>query len=335
MKRIRFVALVLAAFAGLGVLVGCGSDKKSVPTNAVAVVGNETITKAQFDQLLDQAKNSYKTQKRPFPTAGSQEYQALRGQAMQFLVQRAQFEQKARELDIEVSDKDVDQRLKQLIKQYFGGSQKKYEKQLKQQGLSEDQVREDVRAQVIQERIYNKVTKDVTVNAKDVEASYKKNKSQYVQPATRDVRHILVKKKTLADQLYGQLTSGGDFAALAKKYSQDPSSKSQGGKLTVSKGQTVPPFDRAAFSMRTRAISKPVKTQYGWHIIQPLGGVKKQKTTPLSQVRDAIKQQLLQERKQKKMNDWVADVRKDFTKKTTYQVGYAPPETGTTKTQTQ
>jgi parvulin-like peptidyl-prolyl isomerase len=335
MKRIRFVALVLAALAGLGLLVGCGSDKKSVPTNAVAVVGNETVTKAQFDQLLDQAKNSYKTQKRPFPTAGSQEYQALRGQAMQFLVQRAQFEQKARELDIEVSDKDVDQRLKQLIKQYFGGSKKKYEKQLKQQGLSEDQVREDVRAQLIQERIYNKVTKDVTVTAKDVEASYKKNKSQYVQPATRDVRHILVKKKTLADQLYGQLTSGGNFAALAKKYSQDPSSKSQGGKLTVSKGQTVPPFDRAAFSMRTRAISKPIKTQYGWHIIQPLGGVKKQKTTPLPQVRDAIKQQLLQERKQKKMNDWVADVRKDFTKKTTYQVGYAPPETGTTKTQTQ
>jgi len=254
---------------------------------------------------------------------------------MQFLVQRAQFEQEADDLGIKISDEDVDKRLKDLIKQYFGGSKAKYEKQLKQQGLSEDQVRADVRAQLIQEKIYNQVTKEVKVDSAAIAASYKKNKAQYIQPASRDVRHILVKKKTLADQIYSQLTNGGNFATLAKKYSQDPSSKSQGGKLTVSRGQTVPPFDRAAFSLQVRAISKPVKTQYGWHIIQPLGRVKKQTVTPLSQVRDAIRQQLLQDRKQAEMNDWVADVRKDFAKKTTYQVGYAPPETGTTQTATQ
>jgi parvulin-like peptidyl-prolyl isomerase len=333
--RYRPIAVLLAALAGVAVLAGCGSDKESVPANSVAVVGDQTITKSEFDQLIDQAQGSYKTQKREFPKPGTQEYQALRGQAMQFLVQRAQFEQKADDLGIKVTDKDVDARLKQLIKQYFGGSQKKYEKQLKQQGLSEDQVRQDVRAQLIQERIYNEVTKDVKVDDAAIEASYKKNKSQYVQPATRQVRHILVKKKKLADQLYDQLRHGGNFARLAKKYSQDPSSKTQGGKLTVSKGQTVPPFDRVAFSQVTNGISKPVKTQYGWHIIQPLGPVKKQKTTPLPQVKDAIRQQLLQERKQKKMNDWVADIRKDFEKQTTYQVGYAPPETTSTQTQTQ
>jgi parvulin-like peptidyl-prolyl isomerase len=331
----RAIPLLLAALAGVVVLAGCGSDKESVPTNAVAVVGDETITKAEFDKLIDQAKGSYKTQKRKFPEAGSQEYEALRGQAMQFLVQRAQFEQEADDLGIKVSDEDVDKRLKDLIKQYFGGSKAKYEKQLKQQGLSEDQVRADVQAQLIQEKIYNQVTKEVKVDSAAIAASYKKNKSQYIQPASRDVRHILVKKKTLADQIYSQLTSGGNFATLARKYSQDPSSKSQGGKLTVSRGQTVPPFDRAAFSLEVRAISKPVKTQYGWHIIQPLGKVKKQTVTPLVQVRDAIRQQLLQDRKQAEMNDWVADVRKDFAKKTTYQVGYAPPETGTTQTSTQ
>jgi parvulin-like peptidyl-prolyl isomerase len=331
----RAIPLLLAALAGVVVLAGCGSDKESVPTNAVAVVGDETVTKAEFDKLIDQAKGSYKTQKRKFPEPGSQEYEALRGQAMQFLVQRAQFEQEADDLGIKISDEDVDKRLKDLIKQYFGGSKAKYEKQLKQQGLSEDQVRADVRAQLIQEKIYNQVTKEVKVDSAAIAASYKKNKAQYIQPASRDVRHILVKKKMLADQIYSQLTNGGNFATLARKYSQDPSSKSQGGKLTVSRGQTVPAFDRAAFSLQVRAISKPVRTQYGWHIIQPLSKVKKQTVTPLSQVRDAIRQQLLQDRKQAEMNDWVADVRKDFAKKTTYQVGYAPPETGTTQTATQ
>jgi foldase protein PrsA len=334
MKRIRTAALFFAAFAAFALVAGCGSGKKTVPTNAVAVVGEETITKGEFDQLLEQARGSYKQQKRPFPKAGSQEYQALRGQAMQFLVQRAQFEQKAEDLDIKVSDSDVEKRLEQLKKQYFENSEKKYREQLKQQGLSEDQVRDDVRAQLIQEKIYNEVTKGVKVSDDEIEKSYNKNKSQYVQPATREVRHILVKKKGLADQLYQQLTNDGSWAKLAKQHSEDPASKDKGGKLTVSKGQTVPAFDRAAFSLVSRAISKPVKTQYGWHIIQPLGQVKKSKKTPFSQVKEAIRQQLLQERKQKKMTDWVNDIRKDFADDTTYQVGYAPPETGTSTTAT-
>jgi parvulin-like peptidyl-prolyl isomerase len=322
------VSLVFAAFASLG-LVGCGSEEKAVPTDSVAVVGDEKITKAEFDRLIDQARKSYAQQKRAFPKAGTEEYQALRGQAMQFLVQRAQFEQKAEEFDIEVSDKDVDARLAQLKKQYFKNDDKKYKEQLEKQGLDEEQVKEDIRAQLIQEKIYAEVTKGAKVSNKEIEASYKKNKSQYVQPATRVVRHILVKKKGLADQLYSQLQGGGNFAQLAKQHSQDPSSKNQGGRLTISRGQTVPPFDKAAFSLVNNAVSRPVKTQYGWHIIQPLGSVKKSKTTPLAQVKEAIRQQLLQEKKQTEMTNWVNGIRKDFADETTYQVGYQPPETGT------
>jgi parvulin-like peptidyl-prolyl isomerase len=336
MKSAQIVVSVLAAAVlGLG-LVACGTDEDTaVPSDAVAVVGDEKISKAEFDQLMDQARESYKGQKREFPKAGTEEYQALRGQAMQFLVQRAQFEQKAADFNIEVSDKDVDARLAQLKKQYFKNDDKKYREQLEKQGLSEDQVREDIRAQLVQEKIYAEVTKGAKVSDKEIEASYKKNKSQYVQPATRVVRHILVKKKQLADQLYSQLQNGGNFAALAKQHSQDPSSKNQGGRLTISRGQTVPPFDKAAFSLVNNALSRPVKTQYGWHIIQPLGAVKKSKTTPLAQVREAIRQQLLQEKKQTEMTNWVNGIKKDFDGRTTYQVGYEPPETGTEATPAQ
>ena len=79
----------------------------------------------------------------------------------------------------------------------------------------------------------NKVTATIKVSPTEVRAYYASHKSQYGQPETRDVRHILVAKKELANSIYAQLKSGGNFAALAKKYSKDPGSASNGGKLTI------------------------------------------------------------------------------------------------------
>jgi len=139
------------------------------------------------------------------------------------------------------------------------------------------------------------------------------------------VRHILVTKKALADSLYQQLKSGGNFAKLAKQYSKDPGSAANGGKLTVSKGQTVPQFDKAAFSLKTNQISQPVHTQYGYHIIQALSAIKPASTTKLSQVRASIRQQLEQQKKNDEITKWLEDTKKGYCSgKIKYQVGYQP-----------
>jgi len=189
-------ALVLALVAA-----GCGGDEE-VPKDAVAVVDGEKIAKSEFDAIVAQAKKSYKTQKREFPKAGSQEYQTLKNQVVGFLVQRVEFEQKAEELDIEVTEKQVDARLEQIKKQYFGGDAKKYAKQLKDQGLTDKQVRADIRSQVVSEAIFEKVTADVKVDDKAIAAYYAKNKAtQYSQPESREVRHILVKTRAEGNRI--------------------------------------------------------------------------------------------------------------------------------------
>jgi parvulin-like peptidyl-prolyl isomerase len=331
MKQIKLVSLIALACAAL-VVAGCGGgdDSESVPGDAIAVVDGNAIAKSEFDGLISQAKKSYKAQKRPFPKVGTAEYNVLKNQAVQFLVQRAQFEQKADELDVEVTDKQVEARLKQIKKQYFAGNQKRYEQQLKQQGLTDEQVRRDIRAQLVQEGIFKKVTEDVKVTDKQIADYYNKNKAQYGTPESRDVRHILVAKKALADQLYTQIKNGADFAKLAKKFSKDPGSKDQGGKLTVSRGQTVEPFDKTAFLLPKDSVSRPVKTQYGYHIIQALSDVKPAKTTPLKDVQASIKQQLLQTKKNEAMTKWVDSTKKEFADQTTYQVGFAPAKAATT-----
>jgi parvulin-like peptidyl-prolyl isomerase len=340
MKGTRLIALLVVAVAGILLASGCGSSRKSVGANDVAVVGDCQISKDRFDELLDQAKRNYEANKQQWPDTGTPQYVALRKQAMQFLVQRCEFDQKADELGIKVSDADVDKQLASIKSQYFGGGrsgggkcdetcEKKFQAELKKQGLSLDQVKGDVRASVVQNKIYEKVTANVQISDKDVVDYYKKNKAQYIQPASRDVRHILVKKKALAEQIYQQVTHGGNFAALAKKYSTDPSSKDSGGKMTISKGRQVPEFDKVAFALKARQVAQPVKTTYGWHVIQALTPVKKQRVTKLSEVKTAIRQQLLQQKKQEEMRKWVDDTAKDFESKTTYQVGYEPPATTT------
>jgi foldase protein PrsA len=313
----------LLVFALAGCSLGGGDDK--VPASAVAVVDGQEIAKSDYDALLAQAKKSYKNTKREFPKAGSQDFQTLKSQAVQFLVQREQFEQKAEDFDINVTDKQVDARLAQIQKQYFGGDKKKYEKQLADQGLTDKQVRNDIRAQIISEKIFAEVTKDVKVTDQQVEDYYKKNQAQYGSPESREVRHILVKSKAKADDLYNQLKAGADFAALAKKNSEDTGSKANGGKLTISKGQTVAPFDKAAFAMKKNEISKPVKTEFGYHIIQPIGDVKPAKVTPLKDVKESIRQQLAQTKKNEAMTKWVDDLKKDYKDKVSYAVGFNPP----------
>jgi parvulin-like peptidyl-prolyl isomerase len=334
MKKFRFLPLASIAALAL-VAAGCGGGgSSSVPSNAVAKVGSDLITKAQFNFLLDGAKRSYKARKTPFPQPGTTQYKQLEDQAMQYLVQQDELEQEAKGLGINVTAKDVDTKLKQLKQQYFQGNEKAYQAQLKAQGITEAALKQDLRAQILSQKLYDKLTSKIKVSPADVKTYYDTNKAQYGTQASRDVRHILVNSKSLADRLETQLKNGANFATLAKKYSKDPGSAKLGGKLTITKGQTVAPFDKEAFALKVNEISPPVHTQYGWHIIQALSPIKPATTTPLSKVEAQIKQQLLQTRKTDTMTKWLANVKKTYAKKIHYQVGYAPETTATATTST-
>ena len=328
MKQLRVLS-VLALLLGAVVLATACGGGESVPNDAVAVVGDREIKREDFDALLTQAKASYKAQDRELPKAGTPEYTTLKNQIVQFLVQRVQFEQKAEELGIEITDKEIDARLADIKKQYFDGSETKFQEQLKQQNITLENVKRDVRAQMIQERLFTKVTGDVKVTDKEVRDYYDEHRDQYGQAESRKVRHILVDKKERADELYAELQNGANFATLAKKYSKDPGSAAQGGELTVAKGATVPEFDKLAFELKTDELAAPVKTQYGWHIIQAVSDITPAKVTPFDKVEAQIEQQLLQTKKNDKMTKWVEDVKKELGDKTTYQVGFAPPATAT------
>ena len=320
--------LLLIACASLAlVAAGCGgTSTASLGSDDVAVVGSTSISKDKFQQLMERAKKSYAAQKRPFPKPGSTEYEQLRGQAVTFLVSQAEVDDQATSMGVDVSDDDIDKEIARVTKEQYGGSKARFEADIKKQGLTEDSAHEAIRERLLSQGLYDKLTADIKVTDADVTRYYSTHKTQYVQPETREVRHILVPKKALADSLYAQLKSGANFAQLAKRYSKDPGSARNGGKLTVSKGQTVPEFDKTAFSLKKGQLSAPIKTQYGYHIIQALSDVTPSTTTPLSKVRASIKQQLGQQKKGDKVTKWLDETKKSYCNggKIKYQVGYQP-----------
>ncbi len=327
-SRLLFLPLFLALLVVLA--AGCGGgSSSSVPADAVATVGNDTISKAQFDLVLSAAKGSYKHQGQKFPAVGTAQYGQLRDQIVTWLVQQDELTQGAKQIGASVTQNDIDRRVNQLKKHYFKGNGKKWAQALKASGETLPEVELQIRAQLLGQKIYSKITSGATVSNAEVRSYYEKNKSSlYMVKATRPVRHILVSSKAKADQIEQQLKNGASFATLAKKYSKDTASAKKGGSLgTITQGQTLPPFDKAAFSLKTGVISPPVRSVYGWHIIEATGPVLPAHVTPFSKVRAAIRKSLIDQKKSAMATAWSNKLKKQFTGKVHYQAGYQPSTT--------
>jgi parvulin-like peptidyl-prolyl isomerase len=330
-KLILLSLLVLALAA-----CGGGSSGKSASKLAatdVAVVGATHIPQEYFNSLMSLQKLNAKQQGQTFPKQGTTGYQTVSGQVVTALVQAIERQEKAASLGITVTDKQVQTQLTKVIKQNFGGSQAKYKASLKTEGVTDAFVRfYYIKTGLLGQKLYASVTKDVSVSQKDVTAYYATNlTSKYTTPESRDLRHILVKSKTLANSIYKQLQAGNDqtWCTLAKKYSEDPSSKDKCGKLTVTKGETVPVFDKVAFSQPTKQVHAPVydSAQYkAYFIIEPLAPIKPAATTPEKKVEASIKQTLLASKKNAAADTWATNLTKSFCsgKQIVYQIGFAP-----------
>jgi foldase protein PrsA len=334
--RFRFLPVALLLVVVL-VAAGCGGggSQKSVPADAVAVVGDTPITKAQFNFLIAGAKNQAAAAKATFPKPGTADYKTLQDKALAYLVQESELEQKGKDLGVQVTPADVDKQIKQIKQQYFGGNEKAFQAQLQQQGFTLPLLKIYQRGNLLSDKLYKKITSKVNVSDADIQKYYNDNKAQYVTVPSRNVRHILVSSKKQANDLEAQLKAGGDFGKLAKKYSKDTLSAVKGGKLTIEKGKTVPQFDKEAFALKTNQISPPVHTQYGWHIIQALSAVKPGATQPLTAVKETIRQNLLQSKKTSAFQRWLDGVKKDYAKSVSYAAGYVPSATTSTATATQ
>ena len=324
-RRFQLRRIVVLATAG-AVLVGataCGSDSTEVPLNAIAVVGKQSVTKAELDRIFDQTRENSKQSRGSFPKPGTPQYLQIREQLIQFLVRRAQFAAEADKRGIEISEKQVDERRKGLIQQFYGGKTQLYLENLERNGLSDDQTRADIKAGLIQEALLQGVNKGIEVSEAEARKHYRKNKQQFAEPDRRDIRQIVFRKEqeALARRVAAQLREGANFARLARRYSLDSATKEKGGRVEISKGQ-LPPLDAVVFSIATNKISDPVRTPFGWQVIEALGPVQPGLTPPYEGIKDEVRADLLQRKRNAAGSKYILKLVRNHDIK--YQSGFAP-----------
>ncbi len=182
----------------------------------------------------------------------------------------------------------------------------------KERGLNETQeYKQQIEAmekELLASMAINQVLADVTITDDEAKKYYEDNKEAFSQPATVSAKHILVATEEEAKKIKDEIEKKElSFEEAAKKYSTCPS-KEQGGNLgEFSKGMMVPEFEAAAFNSEIGVVTEPVKTQFGYHLVL-VEGKNEALTKEFNQVKDAVINQLLQERQHKKYNDLLTEL---------------------------
>jgi foldase protein PrsA len=188
--------------------------------------------------------------------------------------------------------------------------------------------------------ISNKIREKLTAGASNVSNSeikdyYEKNAQQFSQPERRDLEVILTKTEQKANQAKQRVAGGEKWAKVAKDLSVDPASKSQGGKLLgVSKGQQDPAFDAAIFAAVKGKIAGPVKTGAGYYVFRVDNITKATKQT-LQQSAQGIRQLLISQKQQKKLDTFSKTFRNKWRSKTDCAKRYVIPDCRNGREETQ
>jgi parvulin-like peptidyl-prolyl isomerase len=232
-----------------------------------------------------------------------------------------------RSASMEAKEEDVNTQFEQLKGRF--PKQEDFEAQLAKSGQTAEKIREDIRAYLKQQAWVKDQIKDAPkATDADAEEFYTKNPDQFKKPEQVRASHILLsvaadapeatvqEKQKAAQAIAARVKAGEAFDKLASELSEDPSAKQNAGDLNFfTKEQMVPEFSTAAFGMKKGEISEPVKSQFGFHVIQ-VTDRKDAETMTL----EAVKPQLLAFLNQKMQSTQVEKLIKEVREKAAVEI---------------
>lgn len=272
-KNVKYIVLAFVLILAVS-MTGCTSgDSKTVAT-----VGDAKITQAELDKIL---VDRYGVE------------------TLNSLISEKLVEQEVKKNKIEITDEEIAKEIEVMEAQY--GGKEGLTTALKNSNMTEDDLKKEVVNKLSLEKL---LADDIAVTDEEIAAYYEENKVSFSQGEQVNASHVLVETEDLAKEVREKLVAGDDIADLAKEYSTDPGSKDLGGNLGFfGKGQMVPEFEEAAFTQEIGAISQPIKTTHGYHIVV-VNEKKEAKVSTLEEKKEEIKASLVESKMPQAFNTW-------------------------------
>lgn len=269
---VAFVVL----FAIVAISEGVGDP--SVPSGSVALVEDApgdigNVTKADLDHAMELA--AAQAGEKKAPKAGDPKYDEMKEAALDSLFESIWLQGQAAEWDISVTDAEIAKELKKVKKESFK-SEAEFKKFTEESGYTPADIDERVKLQILSTQLQDQLKeKAPTPSQAEIEAYYEAAKdTQFTQKASRDIRLIVNKDRKKAEEAQAALAkdnSADNWKKVAKKYSEDPTTKANGGEQKgVQEGVLEEPLDTAVFGATEGAIEGPVKAQRGYTVFEVL-----------------------------------------------------------------
>ncbi len=222
------------------------------------------------------------------------------------LIERTLILQEARRTGRLASDAAVEDRLREIARAF--PSPEEFDRALQQQGVSRAELRDRVRFELTVRRILD----DLRVPAptdQEARAYFQAHREAFDEPERVRVRHVLLRTEAEARVALARLRAGESFAQVAKELSQDPGTRDRGGEVgLVAPGQTVPEFEQVAFRLKPGELSEPVRTSFGYHIVQVTEKLPARKAT-WEGVRQQVLELLRENKRREAFEAWVKELR--------------------------
>lgn len=285
----------------------------------IAVVNDEIVLQSEVDQfVIAQRKAMEETESPEAQKALSQ----LRKKALDDLVDARLIAQHAVELKLSVTQEEVD-RAQEEVRSQNKLDEAGFREALKQQGFTMEAYRKNLKRQILNLKVMRTAVQSrVSVSEDDVRAYYKQSESQMAQTSTVHLRQILLAvpdkatpiqvetRRQEAAKLIEQMRAGKDFDVLAKKFSEDPSAKENGGDMGwIEKGTLVDALDKAVEGMEPGDVRGPIRTERGWHVLKVVDK-KNANLRPFEEVKDKLRQQLYEQQVEKATQAWLRELRR-------------------------
>lgn len=313
----KFMTIALAALMSFS-LVAC---KQKDLNETVADVNGTKITLGQYEFMLKMNKASVEstiggseawTQKDDSGQTYKDKYKTL---VLDQMINTELLAQNAEKEGIKVTDKEIQSSYNDL--KTYVNSDEEIKGAAEELGITDEFLKEQAKLSLLIQKSQEKFYSEEKVSDTEMKKYYDEHIDDYKKDEV-EASHILIKTtddnnkalseaeqkkaKAKAEKVLKEVKAGGDFAKLAKKYSEDPGSASNGGSLgAFGKGMMVQEFEDAAFGMEPGEVSDLVKTDFGYHIIKVTDRIKE--TTSFDEAKEGIKEEILKNKYAEKISE--------------------------------